>query len=63
MNIKTEEFLDYVGLVTFFNKLKEKFASKKEVETLTNLTKITDPYILTIDYEQTLAFDVNEIVK
>jgi hypothetical protein len=54
-----KQFLDSIGLNTFFTGMKGLFADQKELITLkTN----TDPYIFGIDYENTLAFDINELV-
>ena len=53
------KFLNLNGLTTLLNQLKEKFASKAEIN---NLEVDNDTYILNIDYENTLAFDTSWIV-
>ena len=52
-------FLNLSGLATLLDQLKQKFSSKAEV---TQIELDTDTYVLNIDYESTLAFDVKEIV-
>lgn len=53
------EFLNLTGLTTFFNQLKQKFATTSEVSAVES---DTDTYVLNIDYENTLAFDTREII-
>ena len=48
-----KQFLDFHGLGTFLEQLSNLFATKKAV---TELKTNTDPYILNIDYENTLKF-------
>lgn len=52
-------FLNLTGLTTFFNQLKQKFATASEVSAV---EADTDTYVLNIDYESTLAFDTREII-
>lgn len=54
-----KQFLDSVGLTTFFTQLKVLFATKQAVD---EVKEDTDDYILNIDYESTLAFDTSEII-
>ena len=54
------KFINTTGLTTFLNQLKRKFATEAEV---TQIELDTDEYVLNIDYESTLAFDVKETIK
>lgn len=42
-----KQFLDIIGLTTFFNQLSEMFATKSDTIAL---KEATDPYIFDIDY-------------
>ena len=53
------EFLDLLGLGTFLDYLKTIFGFKKNVDECADVREL---YLLNIDYENTLAFDVNQIV-
>ena len=53
-------FLNLIGLATLLDQLKQKFSPKAEV---TQIEADTDEYVLNIDYESTLAFDVRETIK
>lgn len=52
-------FLNFTGLTTLFNQLKQKYATTAEVA---QVEADTDAYVLNIDYESTLAFDTKEII-
>ena len=54
-----KNFLDFTGLSTLFNQLKQIVASKAEVA---QVEEDTDTYVLNVDYDNTLAFDVSEII-
>ena len=53
------EFLDLPGLTTFFNKLKELFSNKDEID---RLEADTVEYVTDVDYSL-IAFDTKEIVS
>ena len=53
------QFLDDVGLTTFFTQLKNIFAAKKAVA---QVKSDTDPYIFDIDYDAVLKFNTGFIV-
>ena len=54
------KFLSFQGLTTFLNELEQKFATEAEVA---QVEADTDEYVLNIDYESTLAFDVKQIIS
>ena len=54
-----KQFLDLTGVATFLAQLKGLFATK---EAVTEVKESTDTYVLSIDYENTLAFDTQEII-
>ena len=53
------KYLDYSGLLYFFNKLKAIFGLK---ETAVFIRETIDNHILNINYENSLAFDTSYIV-
>ena len=53
------EFLNLTGLTTLLAQLKQIFASEAEVA---EVEADTDTYVLSIDYDSTLAFDTSEII-
>lgn len=54
------KFLNLDGLTAFLNQLKRIFATEAEVA---QVEADTETYVLSIDYENTLAFDTKEIIK
>ena len=55
----TKKYTSLNGLETFLNKLRELFATNKDVS---DVADNINEYILEIDYD-TLAFDTSEIVE
>ena len=53
------QFLDIHGLGTFLAQLKNIFGYKADLDEAMN---IRQQYLLEIDYEKDLAFEVNEII-
>jgi flavoprotein len=51
-----KQFLNYAGLSTLLNKLKEKLATKAAVQAVKN---DTDMYVTDVDYSQ-IQFDTSE---
>lgn len=56
----TKKYTSLNGLETFLNKLKELFATNKDVS---DVADNINEYILEIDYEAHLEFDTSEIVE
>ena len=54
-----KNFLDQIGLTTFFAQLKSISSTSSEVAAV---EADTDTYVLNIDYDSTLAFDTTEII-
>lgn len=55
-----KQFLDIIGLTTFFNQLSGIFATKSDT---TTLKEATDPYIFDVDYDTYLKFDTDYIIS
>lgn len=53
------EFLDDTGLKHLLEKMKDLLATKKQVQ---QIVDDTNEYVLEVDYEDILGFDVNEII-
>ena len=53
------KFLNLNGLTTFYNKLKETFATEAEV---TEVEADTKTYVTEIDYDSILGFQTDEII-
>ena len=56
------KFCDLNGLATFLAGLDSIYTSKEQVKEILQLLAATDPYILEIDYDNTLAFDTTELI-
>lgn len=52
-------FLNLTGLTTLLSQLKQKYAATSEVAAV---EADTNTYVLNIDYANTLAFDIKEII-
>jgi len=55
-----KNFLNLNGLTTFFNELKNFFASAADVA---EVEDTTETYVLNIDYDAQLKFDTTEIIN